>query len=80
MSVKRARPMQLWHDNPSFHFAKKDILYAAFHRQDSTYYSLCYTSCGAIAEMKNSSMVENNNIRMTHPVKDWLDLCLFVIL
>ena len=26
------------------------------HRQDSTYHSLCYTSCGALAEKRNSSM------------------------
>ena len=26
----------------------KDILYAPSHRQDSTYHSLCYTSCGEL--------------------------------
>ena len=32
------------------------LLYAPSHRQDSTYHSLCYTSRGALAEMRNSSM------------------------
>ena len=27
-----------------------------FHRQDTTYHGLCYTSCGALAGMRNSSM------------------------
>ena len=29
---------------------------APSHRQDNTYHSLCYTSCGALAGMRNSSM------------------------
>ena len=32
------------------------ILYAQSHRQDSTYHSLCYTSCGALDGSRNSSM------------------------
>ena len=32
------------------------ILHAPFHRQDSTYHGLCYTSRGALAGMRNSSM------------------------
>ena len=32
----------------SFQLAAKDLLYAPSHRQDSTYNSLCYTSCGAL--------------------------------
>ena len=32
------------------------LLYAPSHRQDSTYHSLCYTSCGALAGTRNSSM------------------------
>ena len=31
-------------------------LYAPSHRQDSTYHSLCYTSCGELTRMINSSM------------------------
>ena len=32
------------------------LLYAPFHRQDNTYHSLCYTSRGALAGARNSSM------------------------
>ena len=32
------------------------VLYAPSHRQDSTYHSICYTSHGALAGMRNSSM------------------------
>ena len=32
------------------------LLYAPSHRQDSTYHGICYTSRGALAGMRNSSM------------------------
>ena len=32
------------------------LLYAPSHRQDSTYHSLCYTSCGALTGKRNSSI------------------------
>ena len=32
------------------------LLYASSHRQDNTYHSLCYTSHGAVAGMRNRSM------------------------
>ena len=32
------------------------LLYASSHRQDNTYHGLCYTSCGALAGTRNSSM------------------------
>ena len=32
------------------------LLYAPSHRQDSTYHGLCYTSRGALAGTRNSSM------------------------
>ena len=32
------------------------FIYASSHRQDSTYHSLCYTSRGALADTRNSSM------------------------
>ena len=37
----------------SFWLAARAILYAPFHRQDSTYHSICYTSCGALAAVTN---------------------------
>ena len=32
------------------------LLYASSHRQDNTYHGLCYTSRGALAGTRNSSM------------------------
>ena len=40
----------------SFQLTARVILYAPSHREDSTYHSLCYTSRGALAGMKNNSM------------------------
>ena len=36
--------------------SSKVFLYASSHRQDNIYHSLCYTSCGALAGMGNSSV------------------------
>ena len=45
----------------------EQFLYAPSHRQYSTYHDLCYTSCGAVARMRNSSMVPPWMINlMTH--------------
>ena len=38
-------------------FAARVLLYAPSHRQDSTFHGLCYTSRGALAGTRNSSMV-----------------------
>ena len=40
----------------SFRLAARVLLYASSHRQDNTYHCLCYTSCGALAGMRSSSM------------------------
>ena len=44
------------HMGYSFRLAARVLLYAPSHRQDSTYHSLCYTSRGALAGTRNSSM------------------------
>ena len=44
------------HIGYSFQLAAMVLLYAPSHRQDSAYHSLCYTSRGALAETRNSSM------------------------
>ena len=44
------------HIGYSFWLAPRVLLYAPSHIQDSTYHSLCYTSRGALAGTKNSSM------------------------
>ena len=38
----------------TFQLAARDILYAPSHREDSIYYSLCYTNRGALAGTRNS--------------------------
>ena len=40
----------------SFGLAVRVLLYAPFHRQNRTYHDLCYTSRGALAGTRNSSM------------------------
>ena len=44
------------HIGYSLRLTGRVILYASYHRQDSTYHGLCYTSCGALAGTRNSSM------------------------
>ena len=44
------------HIGYSFRLTARVLSYAPSHRQDSTYHSLCYTSRGALAGMRNSSM------------------------
>ena len=39
-----------------FQLTARVLLYAPSHRQDSTYHSLCDTSCGALAGTRNISM------------------------
>ena len=40
----------------SFRLTARVLLYALSHRQVSTYHGLCYTSHGALAGTRNSSM------------------------
>ena len=40
----------------SYRLTARVLLYAPSHRQDSTYHGLCYTSRGALAGTRNSSM------------------------
>ena len=48
----------------SFQIARV-LLYTPSHRQDSTYHSLCYTSCGALAGMRNRSVGPPQGIKLT---------------
>ena len=50
---KEIRCRHIWY---SFRLAARVLLYAPSHRQDSTYHGLCYTSRGAPAGTRNSSM------------------------
>ena len=51
---ERGNPMP--HIGYSFRLTARVLLYVPSHRQDSTYHSLCYTSHGALAGTRNSSM------------------------
>ena len=44
------------HIGYSLRLTARVLLYAPSHRQDITYHSLCYTSRGALAGTRNSSM------------------------
>ena len=44
------------HIGYSFQLTARVLLYAALHRHDITYHGLCYTSRGALAGTRNSSM------------------------
>ena len=44
------------HIDYSYRLTARVLLYAPSHRQDDTYHSLCYTSHGALAGTRNSSM------------------------
>ena len=44
------------HIGYSYRLTARVLLYAPSHRQDNTHHSLCYTSCGALAGTRNSSM------------------------
>ena len=44
------------HIGHSYRLTARVLLYAPSHRQDNTYHGLCYTSRGALARTRNSSM------------------------
>ena len=44
------------HIGYSYRLSARVLLYAPSHRGDNTYHGLCYTSRGALAETRNSSM------------------------
>ena len=44
------------HIGYSYRLTARVLLYAPSHRQDKTYHSLCYSSRGALAGTRNSSM------------------------
>ena len=50
-----------------FPIKARDLSYAQSHRQDSTYHGLCYTSRGAMAGTRNSSMDPPRQIDLIDP-------------
>ena len=59
------------HIGYSFRLAARVLLYAPSHRQDSTYHGLCYTSRGALAGTRNSSMGPPHEGSIRQPIAPW---------
>ena len=56
LDSKRGDPLPSLHMGYSFRLTARVLLYAQSKRRDSTSHSLCYTSRGALAGMRNSSV------------------------
>ena len=54
-----------------FRLTARVLLYALSHRQDSTYHGLCYTSRGALAGTRNSSMGPFHERSIRRPIAPW---------
>ena len=61
------------HIGYAYRLAAQVLLYAPSHRQDSTYHSLCYTSCGALAGMRNGSMGPPHEGSIQRPIAPWVN-------
>ena len=57
------------HIGYSYRLTARVLLYAPSHRQDNTYHGLCYTSRGALAGTRNSSMGPHNR-QLKHQQQD----------
>ena len=58
------------HIGYSYRLTARVLLYAPSHRQDNTYHGLCYTSRGALAGTRNSSMGPRLLIKCWHVNKN----------
>ena len=56
------------HIGYSYRLTARVLLYAPSHRQDNTYHSLCYTSRGALAGTRNSSMGSPHKGSIRRPI------------
>ena len=56
------------HISYTFRLTARVLLYATSHRQDSTYHGLCYTSRGALAGTRNSSMGSHHVGSIRRPI------------
>ena len=59
------------HIGYSFQLTARVLLYGPYHRQDSTYHNLCYTSRGALAGTRNSSMGSPHEGSIRRPIIPW---------
>ena len=61
------------HIGYSYRLTARVLLYAPCHRQDTTYHSLCYTSHGALAGTRNSSMGPPYEGSIRRPIAPWVN-------
>ena len=59
------------HIGYSYPLTARVLLYAPSHRQDNTYHGLCYTSRGALAGTRNSSMGPPHEGSIRRPIAPW---------
>ena len=59
------------HIGYSYRLTARVLLYAPSHRQDNTYHGLCYTSRGALAGTRNSSMGSPHEGSIRQPITPW---------
>ena len=59
------------HIGYSYQLTARVLLYAPSHRQDDTYHGLCYTSRGALAGTRNSSMGPPHEGSIWRPIAPW---------
>ena len=59
------------HIGHSLRLTARVLLYALSHRQDRTYHGLCYTSRGALAGTRNSSMGSPHEGSIRRPIAPW---------
>ena len=62
------------HIGYSYRLTARVLLYAPSHRQDSTYHGLCYTSRGALAGTRNSSMGPPHEGSIRRPIATWANV------
>ena len=61
------------HIGYTYRLTARVLLYAPSHRQDNTYHSLCYTSHGALAGTRNSSMGPPHEGSIRRPIAPWVN-------
>ena len=62
------------HIGYSYRLTARVLLYAPSHRQDNTYHGLCYTSRGALAGTRNSSIWCNDTYNELANITNSLEL------
>ena len=61
------------HIGYSYRLTARALLYAPSHKQDNTYHSLCYTTRGALAGTRNSSMGPPHEVSIRRPIAPWVN-------